>query len=164
MLSLSTSTLLRMTANRATRMYVRLMSNTIDVPETHKRAATPWSCKWMRSLQVCTYVREIRAFSIGVFCMYTRRLNRAPAYLYLQTCGAGSPHQLWNCCREAGNPPQPVALQSRCHGNGRQGLTPRSLDGNKKSIKEYKIMLKQWGWKWLKNIWIRSKAKAINLN
>lgn len=35
MLSLSTSTLLRMTASRATRMYVRLMSNTIDVPETH---------------------------------------------------------------------------------------------------------------------------------
>lgn len=35
MLSLSTSTLLRMTAIRATRMYVRLMSNTMDVPETH---------------------------------------------------------------------------------------------------------------------------------
>lgn len=35
MLSLSTSTLLRMTASRATRMYVRLMSNTMEVPETH---------------------------------------------------------------------------------------------------------------------------------
>lgn len=40
MLSLSTSTLLRMTASRATRMYVRLMSNTIDVPETHTAAAS----------------------------------------------------------------------------------------------------------------------------
>lgn len=39
MLSLSTSTLLRMTASRATTMYVRLMSNTIDVPETHTAAA-----------------------------------------------------------------------------------------------------------------------------
>lgn len=37
MLSLSTNTLLRMTANRATRMYVRLMSNTMDVPETHTK-------------------------------------------------------------------------------------------------------------------------------
>lgn len=37
MLSLSTSTLLRMTASRATTMYVRLMSNTIDVPGTHTR-------------------------------------------------------------------------------------------------------------------------------
>lgn len=38
MLSLSTRTLLRITANRATRMYVRLMSNTIEVPETNTRA------------------------------------------------------------------------------------------------------------------------------
>lgn len=40
MLSLSTSTLLRMTASRATTMYVRLMSNTIDVPETHAAAVS----------------------------------------------------------------------------------------------------------------------------
>lgn len=36
MLSLSTSTLLRMTASSATRMYVRLMSKTMDDPATHK--------------------------------------------------------------------------------------------------------------------------------
>lgn len=40
MLSRSTSTLLRMTANKATKMYVRLMSNTIDVPETQGRDVT----------------------------------------------------------------------------------------------------------------------------
>lgn len=52
MLSLSTSTLLRMTANRATRMYVRLMSNTMDVPETNRRAMNHGCLIWKCTLQV----------------------------------------------------------------------------------------------------------------
>lgn len=134
MLSLSTSTLLRMTANRATRMYVRLMSNTMDVPETHTRAMTPG--RWIR---MCTKLMK----SLQVqFCKHMHGFTHA--YLYLQTCGAGSPHQWWNCCREAGNPLQPIALQSRCHGNGRQGSAPQSLSKKERvrELKAYEITLK----------------------
>lgn len=58
MLSLSTRTLLRITANRATRMYVRLMSNTIEVPETHTRAMIPVSVysPGVYLLRLCTYL------------------------------------------------------------------------------------------------------------
>lgn len=117
MLSLSTNTLLRMTASRATKMYVRLMSNTIDVPETHRREEWPLRRK-----------RRCSSLQVLVFWFIEARAN-----FYPQTCDAGSLHQWWSCCREAGNQLLPTASQSRCRGNGHQESVLRSLRRRRES-------------------------------
>lgn len=45
-----------MTANKATKMYVRLMSNTIDVPETNRRDVFPDSVVLTEHVRFCMLV------------------------------------------------------------------------------------------------------------
>lgn len=111
-LSLSTSALFTITALRATSMYVKLMSNTIEVPDNGREGNLYFDC----AMHTCAKFN----FVFPVMC------DRLVAS-HLWICGGGSPHQWWNYCMAVESRHQPTAWQSRCHGSDHQEWIPLSL-------------------------------------
>jgi len=119
-LNLSTSALFTMTALRATSIYVKLMSNTIEVPDNRKDG------NWQAQLVEKYYSHLFHPQLCELNLVYPVMCDRLVAS-NLWICGGGSPHQWWNYCMAVESRHQPTAWQSRCHGSDHQEWIPLSL-------------------------------------